>query len=166
MTPRLRRSLLYVPASNSRALEKARSLPCDVVILDLEDAVAPAAKADARRAVVTAIGARAFGEREVVVRINSLATRWSADDLAALREARPDAVLAPKIGHGADVTEYAAALGETAALWAMIETCGAVMRLDAIAREQGLAALRKRQLAIPVPSPTTTLRCSYSQGIL
>jgi citrate lyase subunit beta/citryl-CoA lyase len=141
MRPRLRRSLLYVPASNSRALEKARSLPCDVVILDFEDAVAPGAKAEARRTAVTAIEEGAFGEREVVVRINGLATPWAADDLAAVRQVRPHAVLAPKISHGPDVADYAAALGETTALWAMIETCGAVLRLNAIAGVQGLAAL-------------------------
>lgn len=141
MTPRLRRSLLYVPASNSRALEKARSLPCDVVILDLEDAVAPGAKDDARRAAVAAIGQGAVAEREVVVRINGLGSPWAADDLAAARQARPHAVLAPKLTHAADVAAYKAQLGGVTPLWAMIETCGAVLRLDAIAGGQGLAAL-------------------------
>src|ERR1700723_1881808 len=80
---RPRRSALYMPASNARAIEKARSLPCDVVILDLEDAVAPEAKPDARAAAVAAVKAGGFGRREVVIRVNGLGTPWGADDLAA-----------------------------------------------------------------------------------
>ena len=141
MTLRLRRSLLYVPASNPRAVAKARDLACDVVILDLEDAVAPVAKNDARRAAVEAIGAGDFGRREVAVRINGLDTPWGAADLEAVRAVRPDAVLAPKISDAAEAAAYVAALDGAAPLWAMIETCGAVLRLDHIAGVTGLEAL-------------------------
>src|SRR3984893_6198212 len=88
-----RRSVLFVPGSSSRMLEKARGLPCDVVVLDLEDSVAPEAKDAARRAVFAAVEARAFGLRETVVRINALSTPWSEADLQAVRGAEPDAIL-------------------------------------------------------------------------
>ncbi len=135
-TVRPRRSALYMPASNARAIEKARSLPCDVVILDLEDAVAPEMKAQARDAAVAAVKAGGFGRREVVIRVNGLGTPWGAEDLAAAAEAGPDAVLAPKISGAADVATYDAALGKAPAatrLWAMIETCDAMFELKAIA---------------------------------
>ena len=96
-TVRPRRSALYLPASNARALDKARTLDCDVVILDLEDSVAPEAKAEAREGAVAAVRAGGFGGREVVIRANGLDTPWGAEDLAAAATARPDAVLSPKI---------------------------------------------------------------------
>lgn len=130
-TPRPRRSALYMPASNPRAVEKARNLDCDVVILDLEDAVLPEAKDAARAAAVAAVRAGGFGTREVVVRVNALDTPWGAADLAAMSGAGADAVLAPKITDAADVTAYAAAYPGT--LWAMIETAPALFALDAIA---------------------------------
>jgi citrate lyase subunit beta/citryl-CoA lyase len=133
---RPRRSALYLPASNARAVEKARTLPADVIILDLEDAVAPEAKPDARAAAVAAVKAGGFGRREVVIRVNGLSTPWGKDDLAAAAEAGPDAVLVPKIGSVADVDAYDVALGAAPAatqLWAMIETCPAVFDLKAIA---------------------------------
>jgi citrate lyase subunit beta/citryl-CoA lyase len=133
---RPRRSALYMPASNARAVEKARSLPCDVVILDLEDAVAPEAKPDARAAAVAAIRAGGFGRREVVIRVNGLATPWGADDLAAAADAGPDAVLVPKVNSPADVEAYDRALAAAPAatrLWAMIETCPAMFDLLGIA---------------------------------
>ena len=135
------RSVVYVPASNPRALDKARSLPCDAVILDLEDAVAPAAKVDAREAAVAAIRAGGFGARAVVVRVNDLDGPWAAGDLLAMSAARPDAILAPKIDDAADIAAYGAALAGAAPLWAMIETCRAVLRLDEIAGAAGLEAL-------------------------
>lgn len=138
---RLRRSVLYVPASNARAMARARSLPCDAIILDLEDAVAPDAKAQARQAAVAAIQAGAYGAREVVVRINGLRTPWGAADVEALRDIRPDAVLAPKVNGAADVADYVAALERAIPLWAMIETCRAVLKLDDIAGSDGLQAL-------------------------
>ena len=97
LSARPRRSVLYMPASNARAIEKARELACDVVILDLEDAVAPDAKDAARANAVAAIAAGGFGPREVVIRVNGLDTPWGEADLAAAAKARPDAVLVPKI---------------------------------------------------------------------
>ena len=130
-TPRPRRSALYMPASNARAVDKARTLACDVVILDLEDAVLPEAKDAARDAAVAAVRTGGFGAREVVVRVNALDTPWGAADVAALSEAAPDAVLAPKITGPRDVAAYASAFPGT--IWAMIETAPALFVLDAIA---------------------------------
>ena len=130
---RPRRSALYMPAANARAVEKARDLACDVVILDLEDAVAPDAKDLARQQAVEAVRAGGFGRREVVIRVNGLDTPWGADDLAAASTARPAAVLAPKVSSAADVAAYDAALTGETRLWVMIETCAALFALDAIA---------------------------------
>lgn len=129
---RPRRSALYMPAANARAIEKARELACDVVILDLEDAVAPDAKETARGQAVEAVRAGGFGPREVVIRVNGLDTPWGAADLGAAAAAGPDAVLVPKVSAPEDLAAYAAALGGGARLWAMIETCLAVLRLDAL----------------------------------
>src|ERR1700742_152568 len=98
MTIRPRRSVLYMPGSNARALEKARSLPVDGVILDLEDAVAPDAKEAARKQVLEAVKAGVYGAREVFVRINGIDSPWHADDLDAAVRAGPDAIIVPKIG--------------------------------------------------------------------
>lgn len=136
MQHRPRRSALYMPASNLKAIDKARTLACDVVILDLEDAVAPEAKDAARAQAIEAVAAGGFGRREVVIRCNGLDTPWGADDLAAAAEAGPDAVLAPKVNDAQDVAAYDAALKSapiTTALWAMIETCRSVFRLEDIA---------------------------------
>lgn len=135
---RPRRSCLYVPGANARAIEKACELPADVVILDLEDAVAPAAKSDARNRVCDAVSSRRFGDREVVVRINAATTPWGADDLAAAIAAGPDAVLVPKVTSADDVYALDAAIAasgcdEGAALWAMIELPLAVLNCRAIA---------------------------------
>ena len=136
MTYRPRRSALYVPASNGRAIEKARGLACDVVILDLEDAVAPQVKAGARAAAAQAARGGGFGPREVLIRCNGLDTAWGAEDLAAAAAAGPDGVLVPKIKAPADLGAYQAALAEAPAhtgLWAMIETCQAIFALEPIA---------------------------------
>lgn len=133
---RPRRSALYLPASNPKALAKARTLPCDVVILDLEDSIAPEMKAEAREAAVTAVREGGFGQREVVIRANGIDTEWGAADLAAIARSGVDAVLVPKVSTPEDIDRYQAALaGAPAAmrLWAMIETCASVSRLDAIA---------------------------------
>src|ERR1700736_355138 len=100
MTIRPRRSVLYMPGSNARAIEKARTLPVDGLILDLEDAVAPDAKEAARAQVVEAVKAGGFGRREVFVRVNGIGTPWFADDLAAFAHVPPDAILVPKIQSG------------------------------------------------------------------
>jgi citrate lyase subunit beta / citryl-CoA lyase len=138
MTIRPRRSVLYMPGSNARALEKARSLPADGLILDLEDAVAPEAKEAARGQVCAAVAAGGYGGREVVIRINALETPWGGADLEAALAAGPDAVLVPKVGSGAEiarVTESFAAAGapERTRLWAMIETPLAILNIAEIA---------------------------------
>ncbi|HSV01694.1 MAG TPA: CoA ester lyase [Phenylobacterium sp.] len=138
---RPRRSALYLPGSNPRAIEKARTLPCDVVILDLEDSVAPEAKAEARRLATGAIRAGGFGAREVVIRVNGLDTPWAAEDLQAAAEVGPDAILLPKVSSPQDVANFAREVGGRARLWGMIETCQAVFRLDVLgqaSREHGL----------------------------
>jgi citrate lyase subunit beta/citryl-CoA lyase len=141
MSEGLRRSLLYVPASNPRALDKARGLHCDVVILDLEDSVAPQAKAGAREAAVAAITA-GFGGRAVALRCNGLDTPWGEADLAAAARAGPDIVVLPKVSGPETVLAAAAALGrDDIALWAMIESCAAVLRLAAIAGARAQAPL-------------------------
>ena len=129
---RPRRSALYMPASNAKAVEKARSLPADVIILDLEDAVAPESKPAAREAAVAAVQAGGFGDREVVIRVNGLDTPWGAEDLAAAAEAGPDAVLVPKVNDAADVRLYDQRLHAAppaTRLWTMIETAKAAFHL-------------------------------------
>ncbi len=106
ISARPRRSALYMPAANARAMDKARSLACDVVILDLEDAVAPEAKDLARDQAVATVQAGGFGNREVVIRINGLETPWGAADLDAAIGARPDAILVPKINQPSDLRPY------------------------------------------------------------
>src|SRR3954454_17348318 len=97
MNLRPRRSVLYMPGSNTRAIEKARTLPVDAVILDLEDSISPEAKSAAREQVVDAVTAGGFGPREVFIRVNGIDTPWHTDDLMAAIQAAPDAILLPKI---------------------------------------------------------------------
>lgn len=136
--PRPRRSALYIPGSNARALDKGRSVAADVLILDLEDAVSVEAKEMARAAVAAAVGVHAYGKREVVVRVNGLETPWIARDIAAVVASHPDAVLIPKISRPEDIRRARAALHaaqapEGVALWAMIETPLAALNVGAIA---------------------------------
>ena len=146
---RPRRSALYLPASNPRAIAKARTLACDAVILDLEDAVAPEAKAQARLAAVEAAQAGGWGGRELVVRVNALSTPWGADDLAAVAGGGFAAVLIPKLEGPGDLDAYARALDSCGAsavppLWAMVETAAALFALEPLAaraRDLPLAAL-------------------------
>lgn len=134
---RPRRSMLFMPGSNARALEKARSLPCDGVIFDLEDAVAPDAKIDARAQVKAALEAGGYGSRELIVRINSLDTPWWRDDLAAVAGLSPDAVLLPKVESAETLDRIEEELvwqgGKDVALWAMMETPKAFLRAEEIA---------------------------------
>jgi citrate lyase subunit beta/citryl-CoA lyase len=133
---RPRRSALYLPASNAKAIAKARTLPCDMVILDLEDAVAPEMKDEARAAAVAAVNAGGFGHRELAIRANGLDTPWGAADLAAIAGTAADAVLVPKVNGPDDILAYQAALGAAPPamqLWTMIETCASVANLPAIA---------------------------------
>ena len=134
---RPRRSGLYLPGSNARAIEKARTLACDVVILDLEDSVAPEAKPEARGRAAEAVRTGGFGSRELVMRVNGLDTPWGAGDLAAAAAARPDAVLVPKVNSPEDIAAYRKALGAGTPLWIMIETCQAVFALDGLGRASG-----------------------------
>jgi citrate lyase subunit beta/citryl-CoA lyase len=140
MTIRPRRSVLYMPGSNARAIEKARSLPADAVILDLEDSVAPDAKAAARKQVTDAVTAGGFGTREVIVRINGLDTPWHVDDLTAAARAAPDAILVPKISTPQQLESIGQRLLDMHAdrrtrIWAMIETPIAVFNILALAAE-------------------------------
>jgi citrate lyase subunit beta / citryl-CoA lyase len=140
MTIRPRRSVLYMPGSNARAIEKARTLPADAVILDLEDSVAPDAKAAARKQVVDAVKAGGFGAREVIVRINGLDTAWHVDDLTAAAQAAPDAILVPKISAPQELESIGRRLLDMHAdhrtrIWAMIETPIALFNILALAAE-------------------------------
>ncbi len=135
---RPRRSVLYMPGSKARALEKARELPADALILDLEDAVGPNDKVEARGMVAEAVKAGGFGGREVIVRINGLDTEWGTEDLEAACAAGPDAILVPKVGSAEDLLEIerrmkAAGAPETCAIWAMMETPIGILNAAAIA---------------------------------
>src|SRR5205823_5829323 len=126
MTFRPRRSVLYMPGSNARAIEKARTLPADGVILDLEDAVAPEAKEQARRQVVDAVKAGGFGGREVFIRVNGIDAPWHADDLNAAAHAGPDGILVPKVGRVETLERVGQRLLDMKCdlktrIWAMIE---------------------------------------------
>jgi len=136
---RPRRSALYMPGSNARAIEKARSLPADTIILDLEDSVAPDQKTAAREQVCAAVRAGGFGTREVVIRTNGMETEWGRADLAAALRAGPDAILLPKVSTPDDIMRIARDLNAVGApvhtrLWAMIETPLGILNIDAIAR--------------------------------
>ena len=136
-TSRPRRSVLYMPGANTRALEKAKSLPADSLILDLEDAVAPDAKAQARENIRAAL-ATGFGHREAVVRINGLNTQWGLDDLKAFADTKADAILLPKVESASQIREVASLLKQfnpasTMKIWAMIETPLAIFKLPEIA---------------------------------
>ena len=135
---RPRRSLLFMPGSNARALEKARNLHADVLILDLEDSVAPDAKALARDQIAQAIAAKGFGKREVWIRTNSTDTSWFADDVAMAGRAKPDGILVPKVSTTEDlkaIGDRLASIGADASIkvWAMIETARAVLDADKLA---------------------------------
>jgi citrate lyase subunit beta/citryl-CoA lyase len=138
---RPRRSVLYMPGSNARALEKAKALAADALILDLEDAVAPDAKELARQQVCEAVKARGFGKREVIIRINALSTPWGEADLAAAKHAKPDAILVPKVSRKADLGEIEHKLaGADVGVWAMVETPLAIFNLAEIAGAGGRLA--------------------------
>jgi len=135
---RPRRSVLYMPGSNARALEKARTLPADALILDLEDAVAPDTKLVAREQVTAAVKAGGYGKREIVIRVNALSTPWGMEDFKAAADANPDAILVPKISSADDMNDIARALaqvgsGGRTSIWIMIETALSAFRLEQIA---------------------------------
>jgi citrate lyase subunit beta/citryl-CoA lyase len=137
--------VLFMPGSNVRAMEKTRTLPADAVVLDLEDAVAPDAKATARSHVVEAVR-QGYGRREVIVRVNALATPWGHDDLAAVARVAPDAVLLPKVESPEIVAEAVRMLNEstaprTLAVWCMLETPRGILNAAAIAAAPRVGAL-------------------------
>ena len=137
---RPRRSVLYMPGSNARALEKARALPADALILDLEDAVAPEAKEEARTQVCAAVREGGYGKREIAIRVNGLDTPWGKADIAAAVAAAPDAILVPKINSAADVERAEEALSDAGAkpglqLWCMIEAPLALLNIQQIAQK-------------------------------
>lgn len=136
MTIHPRRSALYMPGSNARALEKAKSLETDVVIFDLEDAVAPDAKGEARTQVCAAVSSGDYGRRELVIRVNGLDTPWGSEDIKAAAAAGPAAILIPKVEAVSQLKDVASAVkaaGGSAALWAMIETPMAILKVGEIA---------------------------------
>lgn len=138
MDVRPRRSVLYMPGSNDRALEKAKSIPADALILDLEDAVAPDAKIEAREKVCAAVRSGGYGKRELIIRVNALETPWGADDLKAASEAGPDAILVPKVGRPGDIISAAKVVKAANApdktmLWAMMETPMSILNTREIA---------------------------------
>ncbi|MEU1984512.1 CoA ester lyase [Nocardia sp. NPDC019395] len=135
---RPRRSVLYVPGNNARALEKAKNLPADAVIFDLEDAVGEDAKEASRQQVCDVVDSGAYRPREVVVRVNGLGTEWHSDDLAAVAGSRADGILVPKVTSGQEVQALASALDAAGAspelaLWVMVETPGSFLRAEEIA---------------------------------
>ena len=135
---RPRRSVLYMPGANERALEKARSLPADAIILDLEDSVAPEAKVEARNKVVEAVREGGYGRREVVIRPNALETAWGTADILAAAAAAPDAILVPKVQHPGDIISAAKILKsvnapERTKIWAMMETPQSILHAGEIA---------------------------------
>lgn len=143
---RPRRSALYMPAANERALDKAKTIPADCLIFDLEDAVAPDAKPEARANAVAAARSGEYGRREITIRCNALATQWGRDDIAACATSGISAVVIPKIDSVADVEAVSAALAESGApaslaIWAMIETPTAIFDVRHIAAHPRVAAL-------------------------
>ena len=142
---RPRRSVLYMPSSNVKALEKAKSIPCDAIIFDLEDAVAPDAKPAARDQAAAAATSGEYGHRELTIRCNALSTPWGADDIAAAGAARPSAVVIPKVASTAELEVVASALdaagGSDTMIWAMVETPTAIFDVRAIAAHPRVAVL-------------------------
>jgi citrate lyase beta subunit len=137
-TVRPRRSVLYMPGANTRALEKARTLPADALIFDLEDAVAPEAKEAARTNVVLAAESRAYGKREIAIRCNGLGTPWGEADIEAIAKSGADAILVPKVESATQVTHVVSLLDTAGAptdmaVWAMMETPKGILRAEEIA---------------------------------
>ncbi len=146
MTIRPRRSVLYMPGANERALEKAKAIPADALILDLEDSVAPDAKEQARKNVVMATKSQAYGKREVIIRVNAIDTPWGVEDLRAAADAGPDAVLIPKVARPGDIVNAARIFGaaggpEDTRMWAMMETPLAIFNVREIASVHAVARL-------------------------
>jgi citrate lyase subunit beta/citryl-CoA lyase len=164
---RLRRSVLFMPASNARALDKARTLGADALVFDLEDAVAPDAKAEARRMAIAAARSGGYAPREVVIRVNALDTPWGRDDLAAVATSGADAVLLPKVETAAAVHDALGVLEASGAppglaLWGMLETSRGVLRAEAIAA----ASPRLAALVMGTSDLTKDLRAHHTRDRL
>jgi citrate lyase subunit beta/citryl-CoA lyase len=159
---RPRRSVLYMPASNARALEKAKTLPADAVIFDLEDAVAPDAKAEARMAAVAAVDSKAYGRREVMIRVNALDTQWGLDDLQAVAASAADGIVVPKVSTVDEVVQIDNILTASNApgnlpIWAMMETPRGILSADAICR----ASSRLAGLCVGTADLSKDLHCAH-----
>lgn len=162
---RPRRSVLYMPGANERALEKARTLPTDALILDLEDSVAPDAKPDARKRVAAAAASGEYGHREVAIRVNAPGTPWHEDDLRAAAEAGPDAVVVPKVDsaaivHAVERALEAAGAPDRTAIWAMVETPRAMLDARAVAA----ASERLRVLVMGTNDLASELHAAHVPG--
>lgn len=161
---RPRRSVLYMPGSNARALEKAKSLPADGLILDLEDAVAPDAKEEARRLVLAAVAGGGYGRREIIVRVNGLGTPWGRDDILAASRSGAHGLAVPKVESADMLRQVEAVMAEagapeTLALWAMIETPRGVLAAEAIAA----ATPRLAGLVMGTSDLAKDLRCAHTR---
>jgi len=157
-TLRPRRSVLYMPAANERALEKAKTIPADALIFDLEDAVAPDAKESARANAVAAAGSGEYGNREITIRANGLDTPWGADDLAAAATSGAAAVVIPKVASTDDLDEVARRLDASGApaeltIWAMIETPTAILDIRSIAAHERVDVLVMGTNDLAPPGP-------------
>lgn len=164
---RPRRSVLYMPGSNERALEKAKSIPADALILDLEDAVAPDAKELARTQVAAAVKAGGYGKREIAIRVNGFDTDWGAADIEAAVAAGPDAILVPKISGPEDVARAEKALAEAGAapelqLWAMMETPLAMLRAMEIGAKAAEPGARLSVWVMGTNDIAKELRCAHT----
>jgi citrate lyase subunit beta/citryl-CoA lyase len=169
MNIRPRRSVLYMPGSNGRALEKAKTIGADALILDLEDAVAPEQKELARAQVAGAIKSGGYGKRELVVRVNALSTPWGREDIAVAAAVGADAVLIPKVSTPGDIMKAAKELRESGApektrLWAMMETPQAILNADAIVRTAGDPASRLSLLVMGTNDLAKESRARLTKG--
>jgi (3S)-malyl-CoA thioesterase len=135
------RSVLYIPGSKERALDKARDLPTDAIIFDLEDAVAPDAKVAARATLAAALREGGYGKRARIVRINALTSEWGPEDARAMREATPDAILLPKVNTPSDIDNLSEVIGTDIPVWTMMETPGCVFNAREIAAHRQVAGL-------------------------
>ncbi len=166
MLVRPRRSVLYMPGSNDRAMEKAKSIPADALILDLEDAVAPDAKVEARQRVCAAVKSGGYGKREIIIRVNALETPWGAEDLFAAAEAAPDAILVPKVGRPGDIISAAKVVTaghapDKVKLWAMMETPMSILNV----REIAMAGIeREHRLTCLVMGTNDLLKESHARA--
>ncbi len=163
MTARPRRSVLYMPGSNARALEKGRTLPADGLILDLEDAVAPDAKAQARENVVKALDEGGYGKREIQLRINGLDTPWGKEDAQAAARSKADAILIPKVESAAHVREVEAIMEQAGApnsmmIWCMMETPLGILRAEEIAK----SSKRLAGFVMGTSDLAKDLRCAHT----